>query len=51
MQTDSKELRRRQKVGAGGWLVGSGGIWSCDSVPNITVCGGTAAVRPKTGGP
>lgn len=49
MQTDSEELRRRQKVGAmgAGW---SGGIWNCDSVPNITVCGATAAVRPKTVG-
>lgn len=49
MKTDSEELRRRQKVGAmgAGW---SGGIWSCDAIPNITVCGAPAAVRPKTVG-
>lgn len=40
--------RRRQRVGLGAGR--SGDIWSSDSVPNITVCGVTAAVCPEAGG-
>lgn len=40
--------RQRQRVRL--WAGRLGDIWSSDSVPNITVCGATAAVCPEAGG-